>query len=270
MNPEIIGAAFLVLLALGSVAQGLVTLADPLDSGGASPGGVGLSATALNLVADSTAAAYLIYGVAKDYYTKANGVVSRGPAAEPACGSFITGALFFIEGLTLMAGFGVPYAGEDLKEGGRRLAEVGEQLDLVLPDSAWRGLSSQAYADRIMQAQSDLWAIGSIDKDLAGTAEEIAEFVNAVRLIFGILKSLLILANLIERRLYASSDFDSIEFAQYFAPRIAIAATLCAVALVIAVQGVSLHVKSYSLLPYADDYADCYVNSMAGSLHSFR
>jgi hypothetical protein len=132
-------------------------------------------------------------------------------------GSPILWAITVVEILEATTGFGPPHEGADLKDGSAQFAKVYEQVGLAFPDDNWQGLASKAYATQNKTLQDLAKKMQDLDGTLAGIVKDHAEWVTHIRLGFGILKDLLIVAFIIYLILLAVQPPAALPFANVVA-----------------------------------------------------
>ncbi|MBY0443346.1 MAG: hypothetical protein K2Q25_14610 [Mycobacteriaceae bacterium] len=111
------------------------------------------------------------------------------------------------EFVSLMAGFGYPYNGDDLKEGTEQLSLLHAQLNSTYPDSSsWQGTSAQAYTGQTGALQDAIQDLITLDEQLAGAAQRQADLVTHIRLALSILKALLVAGYAVERWYYLAGQ----------------------------------------------------------------
>ncbi|ORW30721.1 hypothetical protein AWC17_00835 [Mycobacterium nebraskense] len=125
------------------------------------------------------------------------GVGDFGKAA-----SLIMWTITIVEVLELTTGFGPPADGSDLEGGAQQFADLSAQLKSALPDDNWQGSASQAYADLDTTLQNMATSMAELDNQLAALVKDQAEWVDHMRLAFGILKDVLFAAFLIEMLMF--------------------------------------------------------------------
>lgn len=208
-DPVTYAAGFLLLTALAGLAQGITSLVDSVDPDGAQPDGVGISAMTVNMTTDFTALTEAIVAAKKNCDAAKNLVPATGGGiAEEGPGLWIRHAFYLVEASTLLMGFGAPYAGEDLVEGSKQLAALSGQLDSAFPGDGWRGVSAQAYVDRVAAVRQSLDVLVYTDQWCAEIAAQVAHFVNIVRLICGCLKFALEVAYVLIKYRYSTANIN--------------------------------------------------------------
>lgn len=138
-------------------------------------------------------------------------VVAEGTpasAAEPLRLSPILYAIAMVEAMELTAGLGTPYAGEDLREGARRGAELHQQLQSAYPDDGWRGVAAGTYGEQVAALQDAAQLCIRADEHLADAAQYQAEWVTQVRGAFGLVKAVLVLAHIAEVKMYFTKGWN--------------------------------------------------------------
>jgi len=103
-------------------------------------------------------------------------------------------AMTIVEILELTTGFGPPHEGDDLQAGSAEFTKAFEQLKAAFPDEHWQGEASHAYADVDKTMQDVAQQLADLDLQLAAIVKNQAEWVNHMRLGFGILKTTLLVA----------------------------------------------------------------------------
>jgi EspA/EspE family len=103
-----------------------------------------------------------------------------------------------VEMLEMTLGFDPPDEGDDLEVGSERFTVLCEQLKAALPDDAWQGGASQAYAELDTALQDLAQTLTELDLQFADLVRNQAEWVTHGRLSLGILKHLLTAAHLIQ------------------------------------------------------------------------
>lgn len=132
-------------------------------------------------------------------------------AAHP---SPILYALAFVDAMALLTGFGDPHQENDLKKGAQQLTELREQLEGAFPNSTWQSAASQTYASRVAARQDAAADLVQHDQDLAELIQRGAEYVIHLRLIFGLLKAVLLVAVTYEVLYFLEGDiWDGTRFA---------------------------------------------------------
>ncbi len=112
--------------------------------------------------------------------------------------SIILATLSIVEVMELTAGFGPPTDGGDLIDGSEQFTTLAEQLASALPTESWQGTGSEAYAELDTALQSLALSMAELDIQLAALVGNQAEWVNHMKLGFGLLKDALIAAFFIE------------------------------------------------------------------------
>lgn len=103
-----------------------------------------------------------------------------------------------VEMMELTLGFGPPTEGRELETGAQQFATLSAQLKSALPDYRWEGSGSEAYAELDTALQNMAQAMSALDVQLEALVKNQAEWVNHMRLAFGILKNVLLLALIVE------------------------------------------------------------------------
>lgn len=103
-------------------------------------------------------------------------------------------ALAVVEGLEQLAGWGPPSEGDGLTAASGQFAELGAVFGSAIAGAGWQGAASRGYTGRKAGLQGVAQTIADLDAKLAGIVKAQADTVTHVRLGFGILKSLLMLA----------------------------------------------------------------------------
>ncbi|MGD1344830.1 EspA/EspE family type VII secretion system effector [Mycobacterium seoulense] len=129
--------------------------------------------------------------------TRRNAMIKKGQSRVRGA-SIILATLSIVEVMELTAGFGPPTDGSDLVEGSEQFSTLSEQLAAALPTESWQGTGSEAYADLDAALQSIALTMAELDIQLAAVVGNQADWVNHMKLGFGILKDLLIAAFFIE------------------------------------------------------------------------
>lgn len=125
------------------------------------------------------------------------GVQDFGKAA-----SLILWTITIVEVMELTTGFGPPADGVDLEAGAQQFAALSAQLKSALPDDGWQGSASQAYADLDKALQGMATQMAELDSKLAALVKDQAEWIDHMRLAFGILKDALFAAFVIEMLMF--------------------------------------------------------------------
>jgi EspA/EspE family len=115
-----------------------------------------------------------------------------------AAASIILWTITIVEILELTTGLGPPDEGGRLKAGSQQFSTLDAQLKSALPDGSWQGLASEAYAGLDTVLQNLAQTMAGLDLQLADVVENQAEWVTHMRLGFGILKDVLLVAFLTE------------------------------------------------------------------------
>lgn len=214
----------LVLLGLGCFAQDLYGLVDGRNH---SFDGEYVSATTLSSGADLAALGAIVAAAARCLLSVQNSLAIQelwpglvGPetsymeeckdwtARSPALNLHIWKVITLAEAVSLTAGFGYPYNGEDLKAGAEQLGSLHGQLNFAFPDNdSWRGASAQAYAGQTGALQDALQDLITLDEQLAGAAQRQADIVTHIRLALSILKALCLAAYAVTE-LYYIAGYD--------------------------------------------------------------
>lgn len=126
-----------------------------------------------------------------------NRLMAKGQAKVRGA-SIILATLSIVEVMELTAGFGPPTDGSDLIDGSEQFTTLAEQLASAIPTESWQGTGSEAYAELDIALQSLALSMAELDVQLAGLVTDQAEWVNHMKLGFGILKDSLIAAFFIE------------------------------------------------------------------------
>lgn len=251
-GPVTYAAYFLLLMALGGLAEGLTNLIDSTDSDNTQPSHLNISAMTVNMTADFAALAEAIVTAKKNCEAAQNLVSAANTDTVKADrGLWIRQAFYLVETSTLLMGFGSPYTGEDLAEGAKQLAAISDQLNSAFPDDSWQGLSAQAYVDRVATVQQSLDVLAYTDQWLMEIAAETAYFVNCIRLICGCLKLALAVAYVLIRYCNSSGDIKTAASWDWNICR-GVGVVMSLLTLLVQVQ--SIHIKSYCLQPIAEDY----------------
>lgn len=198
----------MVFLALASFGQDLY---DITHSGDDLANDEYLASMGFNNFADVIAVAV----VCEKAMDSCNNISRYVPKAEAAKHSFSYILIFLgvVDAFALMAGWGEPYAGDDLRTGSKQVAALDELLACALPDERWTGDSAETYADDIRELRLGVQKLVDADKNLGGCAEGQAQIVLHTRLALGILKNLLLLAYSIEWWYYA--EWDPVKIEEY-------------------------------------------------------
>lgn len=126
-----------------------------------------------------------------------------------------------VEILEFTVGFGPPYEGHDFKVGSKQLTALREQLESTFPDSSWQGSAAQAYVAEVAALRDGVQELAELDRKLAARLKDQADWVNHMRLGFGILKLLLTIAAAATTRPMTVSGFGGLAW-------VARAAAVCA------------------------------------------
>ncbi|MBY0441545.1 MAG: hypothetical protein K2Q25_05325 [Mycobacteriaceae bacterium] len=251
-DPVAYPAYCLLLMALTGLAQGLTSLVDSVDSDNSPPNAMGISAMTVNVTTDFAALTEAILTAKKNCDAAKNLVPAAGGGiAKEDPGLWIRCAFYLVEASTLLMGFGAPYAGEDLVEGSKQLTALSGQLDSTSPGDGWRGVSAQAYVDRVAAVRQSLDVLIYTDQWCADIAAGIAYFVNCVRLICGCLKAVLEVAYVLIRYCYGTGD---IEKARGWDWNICRIVNVIMGLLAASVQYESQYIQSYFLEMIAEEY----------------
>ncbi|OBA73409.1 hypothetical protein A5641_05610, partial [Mycobacterium sp. 1554424.7] len=112
--------------------------------------------------------------------------------------SLIALTLTVVEVLELTTGFGPPCEGDELAQGSRQFSALSGQLMVALPEDNWQGGAAQVYAEADTTLGTVAQRMAELDDQLAALIQGQADWVTHVRLSFGVLKDLLLVAYLIE------------------------------------------------------------------------
>jgi len=112
--------------------------------------------------------------------------------------SLILKALNVVDILEMFSGFGPPCKGDNFTTGSDDLTKVCEKLKLALAGAGWQGGASTAYDDQVAALMTLVDKMAEKDRRLADLVNDQAERVTDMRLLFGILKDLLLVAFAIE------------------------------------------------------------------------
>lgn len=265
-DPYLITAGGLVLLGLGCFGHDLYNAAAPAKDQHTDQQ---WAAETVNIAADAAAVVAVLTTV-NNYYVAADNYINERTAIpeEPKRGfSPILYALAAVEALELLTGFGTPYRGDDLKEGAKQFTALGEQLQDTIPNSSWRSSAAQIYVDGVQAGTDAAAIIAQIDAGLADLADHCADFVIYLRLAFGALKALLLLAYTIEILYYGEDD---IAGGGKFAFRASILGGLAALGIctVFGIFALKLQGLAYKIAAYYEVVGELVVSTTADTLTS--
>lgn len=190
-DPALIAASGLLLLSLGCLAQDCSHTQVLIDEEGAGTL-VNYSIDVITLLMAGT--------MVVAYYTAETEVEYARPSP-------ILYALAFVEAMSLLTGFGDPHQEDDLKKGAQELTELCEQLHGTSPNSTWQSGAAQTYASRVTTSQDAAADLAQCDQDLADLTQRGAELVIHLRLAFGLLKAVLLVALAYEACFCAEGDY---------------------------------------------------------------
>ncbi|MEE6178171.1 EspA/EspE family type VII secretion system effector [Mycobacterium sp. 050134] len=133
-------------------------------------------------------------------YLVSRGLLPSKASAGRAVGStsIISWTYTIVEILELTTGFGPAYEGDALEYGSDGLPELSQLLHSAVPGEPWQGPASQTYAQLNLTLQQLAVTVADLDTKLADTVKGHADWVNHMRLGFGLLKDLLFTAMVIE------------------------------------------------------------------------
>lgn len=225
-------AGMMILLALGCFIQDIF---GSIDAGSGRASAEQLSSVVIN-DAVYVAAFVAMTMQAMRYFATAKGLADSkllplNPLEKLRFVSPIFYALGFVEAVELLVGFGTPYAGDDLADGAQRLTELHRQLGSAFPDGGWQGVGAQRYTDQVSAVQGATRTLADVDTYLAHAAQHQGEWVTHLRVSFGLIKAILLLAHFIEREAMDSGVKDARGWASDWALKAAAAGVAAAVAM---------------------------------------
>jgi hypothetical protein len=173
-----------VIFSLGSLGEQFKGVGDSNYSGEY------LASSITSMGADAAAGGIASYKMIQQYR------LSQMNAADNT--SLILKTVTVVDIAELMTGFGPPCGGADFTEGSQQLTEIYEQLRSALPDDDWQGSASEAYTEQVTTLRTLAQTMAGLDRELADIAKNQAEWVTHMRLAFGVLKDLLMVAFAVE------------------------------------------------------------------------
>lgn len=161
------------------------------------------ASVALNISPDVIA----LLAVLIDWYRTPAPSAPRGLKAIKILPDPLLKAYATVDLLEFSMGFGPPYEGDELKECAQQFSRVHEQLNATFPDARWRGAAAQTYAGQVATLRETTQSLTDLNQELAALVKDQAHWVTHMHLGFGLLKMLLIIAEIAAARALAYNCF---------------------------------------------------------------